>query len=88
MLEWEDTRDVEFDSTMAFGPGYDFGGLEMFREEANTSTGRFMVWPAQTGPCKDWCYYGGEMGWYEQGFKTAEDAKAEVEKIHLSYLNK
>ena len=82
-FNWEDTRDVlvVLDDTMLFGKGYDFDGLEFFREEADTPHGRFAVWPEQTGPCRNWCLYGGTMGWFQQGFDTADAAKAEAERL-------
>jgi len=77
-LFWEDTRDVRLDDTMIFGIGYNFDGMESYREEAETPLGRFMVWPAWTGPKSDWALYGGNAGYYAQGFATADEAKAAV----------
>lgn len=78
---WEDTRDVNFDGTMAFGIGYDWDGWEDFREEIHTQKGSFAIWP--TGWKKEWYAYGGEDGTYwNNGFKTKQEARDAVIK-HL-----
>lgn len=81
MLVWEDTAKVRFDSTMIFGKGYDFEGLELLREEADTPLGRFVVWPDCCGGSKNWSLYGGREGWFQSGFPTKEAAQAEVERF-------
>jgi len=77
-LNWEDTKDIIIDSTIIFGNGYDFFGVDSFRQEADTPIGRFMVWPNKKG---EYALYGGKKRWCQAGFKTIEDAKNQVEKF-------
>lgn len=46
MLNWEDTRNISFDSTVMFGIGYDFDGLDLFRLEAKGPNGNYLTWPS------------------------------------------
>jgi hypothetical protein len=81
-LEWTDGKTIEFDGTMLFGLGYDFEGLELMAEEAETELGRFVIWPDRFGGSKNWAFYGGTMGLFQQGFATCDAAKAEVFAMH------
>lgn len=77
MLEWEDTREVSFDFSMAFGLGYDFDGWDFAREEAGTPIGRFAIWRDGSR----WSYYGGHFGWYGPGFASRDDAQQAVARL-------
>jgi hypothetical protein len=76
-LEFERRRTVKLDSTMAFGFGYDYSGLER-AEEADGVTGTFLLW--QSGDCSNgYSLYRDTDG----GFCTydnREDAIAAAEK--------
>ncbi|HHR6131504.1 TPA: hypothetical protein ACS72K_003136 [Providencia alcalifaciens] len=81
---WEDTRDVNFDGTMIFGVGYDWGGWDGLREEIHTQKGSFAIWPS--GLNREWYAYGGKDGTYWSiGFKTKQEARNAVIK-HLINL--
>ena len=81
---WEDTRDVNFDGTMAFGIGYDWDGWDSLREETHTQKGSFAIWPS--GLDRAWYAYGGNDGTYwSVGFKTKQEARSAVIK-HLINL--
>jgi hypothetical protein len=86
-LEWEPGKTVEFDSTMMFGIGYDFEGMEHLAEEADTSLGRFVIWPDCLGGSKNWSLYGGDAGYFQSGFPTKEAAKAEVLRMHVRSIS-
>jgi len=85
-LNWEDTKEVILDSSVNFGVGYDFFGMESLREEADTPIGRFMVYPEYNpGNDNPWgskfSLYGGQDGYHQTDFKTSEECKNEVEKL-------
>lgn len=80
-LEWDHDNKVEFDTTMLFGLGYDFEGLEVRRQEADTPIGRFVVWPDYLGKDAKWNLYGGCDGWYQGQLASADDAKSRVALI-------
>jgi len=82
LLEWRDGKTISFDQTMLFGHGYDFQGLELLVEEADTALGKFVIWPDRLGSGKLWALYGGSDGLFQQGFRTCDDAKAEVQRMH------
>jgi hypothetical protein len=80
-LTWEDTRNVKMDHTMHMGHGYDWDGWDLLREEAETSIGRFAVWPAQG----KWSYYGGKLAWFGSDFWTKEAAQNAVSNLVADY---
>lgn len=71
-----DSHAVSFDSTVIFGPGYNFSGMESTAREEFRDEYECVVWPSGgLGPAKwsAYCTYEGSM-WFEQ-FDTAEEAK-------------
>jgi hypothetical protein len=80
-FEWQDTRDVHFDSSVMFNQGHDFWGWNMFREELHTPVGSYAIWPEREGCTKMWSAYGGPDGLMMlHRFWSKEEAKAEVER--------
>lgn len=79
-LAWDiETRQCKLDSTIVFGLGYDFYGLESCREEIHTSAGSSMVWPEGLGEKRKWsayCEYAGAM-WFSK-FASKQEAKNTV----------
>lgn len=44
-LIWEYEDRVEFDSTVIFGKGYCFDGLDNFPQSASGVKGNYLIWP-------------------------------------------
>lgn len=80
-LNWEEVRKVKFDSTMLFGSGYDFGGLELLFQEADTQAGRFIIWPDHIAQPSKWNVYGGRMAHYIQDLPSENAAKEKVSEL-------
>ena len=71
-LAWvEDSHAVRFDSTVLFGPCYDFENLDGFRRQEFLAQYDCVVWPGNKWSA--YCTYEGSM-WFEQ-FDSAEEAK-------------
>lgn len=47
-LIWEDGDTVAFDSTIVFGKGYCFDGLESHAKSAIGEKGNYLLWPRDT----------------------------------------
>lgn len=79
-LAWEDSREISFDSTVKFGIGYDFDGVDKFRMEVHTPIGSWMVWPSgyRYSVYRD----NGDM-WFEQF-----DSRADAEELVLSCIDR
>ncbi|MDG9939663.1 hypothetical protein N7670_09865 [Stenotrophomonas maltophilia] len=79
-LAWEDSREISFDSTVQFGVGYDFDGVDKFRMEVHTPIGSWMVWPSgyKYSVYRD----NGDM-WFEQF-----DSRADAEELVLSCIDR
>ena len=81
MLEWEDTYEVHFDSTVLMGHGYDWFGWENLRWETHTPYGSFAIWPDTFPSGKVWSAYGGPDGLLAMWrFKSEGEAQAAVER--------
>lgn len=85
-LLWDEGKTIEFDSTMRFGKGYDFEGLECLAEEAETALGRFVIWPDCLGGSKNWALYGGTLGIFVARYPTRDAVKAAVFAMHKGAL--
>lgn len=71
----KDSHLVHFDSTVAFGPNYNFCGLDGIQREEFHGEHDCIVWPCGSG--RKWsayCTYQGSM-WFDR-FDTVEEAKA------------
>ena len=71
----KDSHRVHFDSTVAFGPHYNFCGLDGIQREEFLGEHDCIVWPCGSG--RKWsayCTYQGSL-WFER-FDTVEEAKA------------
>ena len=44
-LEWDSTEEIELDSSVKFGIGYDFFGIDSLRLEARGPNGNYLMWP-------------------------------------------
>lgn len=72
VLEWtNDTRDVELDSTVLFGFGWDWEPWDR-REEAVGPNGNYALWRQGTN---DWWLYRDSDGAIQHSFETEERAK-------------
>lgn len=74
---WEEGSDeVNFDSTIVFGKGYDFEPLECLAVQACFERTSFLAWPDRFGPGKKWSLYSTHYGvmWFER-FADLEAAK-------------
>jgi hypothetical protein len=79
-LEWDDTRDVEFDPTMIFGFGYDYSGIDDFRLEAKGRMGNYAVWPESSSP-RTYSLYRDSDGAFAYGeYDSYEEAQAAAER--------
>ena len=67
-----DSHQVEFDSTVAFGKGYDFSSLDGHGREEFLAEHSCVVW-GRAGKWSAYCTYDGSM-WFER-FATADAAK-------------
>ena len=82
-LAWtEDSHSVQFDSTVLFGPYYDFSGLAGCQRQEFFGQYDAVVWPGQKWSA--YCTYEGSM-WFEK-FDTAEEAKEAVMRLLDSVL--
>lgn len=77
--EWKETHRIDFDSSVLFSPGYDWGSYEWTWEELHAPHGAFAVW--SSGGRGLWSAYGGPEGalMFER-FATADEAKAWAER--------
>lgn len=77
--QWHmDSHTVRLDSTIIFGFGYDFSGLEGWQREEFLAEYSCLVWPSG-GKWSAYCTYEGST-WFEQ-FATADEAKERCMKF-------
>ena len=77
MLEWNFSDNIRLDSSIVFGKGYDFFGLEILRQEATGPNGNYLIWPNN----KKWTLYrdtDGAMSF--ERFDTEESCKEAAER--------
>lgn len=76
-LAWtEDSHAVNFDSTVLFGPYYDFSGVDGHLRQEFLGEIECIVWPSGSLGARKWsayCTYDGSL-WFEK-FDTAQEAK-------------
>ena len=79
---WDDTREVELDSTIIFSLGFDFSRFDCLRLEAVGRLGSYAVWPEHTsiGHTKyslyrdtDGAFAFGKYNSYKEAQDAAED---------------
>jgi len=80
-LAWNDTNNVEFDSTVVFSKGYNFFGLDYLRLEAVGQRGNYLIWPEFFNGTERWSVYRDSDGCYAfEQFASQEEAMAEADK--------
>lgn len=76
-MAWSDgSHCVEFDSTVLFGPGYDFSGVDGFQRQEFLGAVECIVWPSGGLGPRHWsayCTHDGSL-WFEK-FDSAAAAK-------------
>lgn len=81
MIWQRDKRTVEFDSTVAFGSGYDFFYLEHFWQEAQTPNDKYLIWG---GKRQKWSLYRESDGMFSfEKFSTESECKEEAKRWNL-----
>ena len=88
-LVWEfDGNRVRLDSTMAFGKGYNYDGLEMARREAVGVGAAYLIWPDSLASSV-FSLYGAADGLYMQNLteqQAVDAAQADYERRALEPL--
>lgn len=75
-LQWEHGDTVQLDSSLMFGDGYDFFGLENLRREASGPNGNYLMWPAGD----KWSLYRDTDGMFCSSYESREKAEAAAER--------
>ena len=80
-LEWEmDGNKVRLDRTMMFGKGYDYDGLEVFRQESYTPMCNYLIWPDVISSDQFSLYCSSDGAYYQS--LTEHEAKAAAQAHH------